>query len=515
MRKLIVLLLLVFLLVGCEVKYPNENNTLKDGMPLDLTSFEVKGEWLTGDDIFDISKDDVDKLFKRSSEFGVTDVYLLVKGTKGKLSCMNSNVALGKSDYDGRDILQEAITSAHKYGIRLNAWISVCNDELYQQTFNESGNYHYIRGYDNSWINPKNEGYRTYLKSLLEELITNYDIDGVSFDYLRYNHVCNGWSNEDIQGMIDSSSDTVTEKELKELLNKTFYDEEKDSEYLFNEYLNGNSAAKAIAKYRQDNIINLENYLVNIIKNANDELLISRTLSIEDTINYFGELHYGITYNGEYSLCDYVLPMLYTNEYGLTSSWIESSIKSLASSGYKSIVPIIQSYYPATSKDMILDTEAVRNLLNDPKYQKNIKGISYFRINTYSYADVTYYDSFKALKVDVYNTLKELEYDYIIIELQEGLRADLAFIEKGFKENASIIITDNGTKVILSCLTLNEDLSNLQFESSPVLSALSNGSFNIVIDGEVSMDKPLAVVRVFAGNESRALHSYTYVPVIE
>lgn len=513
MKKWLILLPLILLsLVGCIEITPNTSNTLVDGKPVDLTCCEVKGEWLYCDDIIDMGEDAADKIFARSASNGVTDVYLLVKGTRGRISFLNSNTALDKVDYDGRDLLQEAIASAHKYGIRLNAWVSVCSDDLYKQHFTNSGNYHFVRGYDNSWINPNDEGYRTYLCSLLTELVNNYDIDGVCFDYLRYNHVCNGWSNSDIQGMISSTDQEVTESDIKELINKTFYDSDTDSEYIFNQYREGNPAALAIAKYRQKSIKSLEDLLVNTIKEADPSLIVSRTLSLESTELIRGELHYGLLYSGTTSLCDYVIPMTYTTDYYTESSWITSSLIRLVDNGYKHVVPALQSYYPTTSTNVVNDTEAVRVLLNNDDYKDAVMGMSYFRIGTYSYAKISYYERLNTLKFDVTNALADYDYNIIKIDLQDGLKAKEVKLVEGLNDDASVIIQNDGKTVLLVVSSFDDNSLELSIATSPLLLANSSCLFDIEVEGNVDLNGVLALVSVFAENESRALHSFMHVP---
>lgn len=74
---------------------------------------------------------------------------------------------------------------------------------------------------DNNIINPYDEGYRAYMCDLVTELVTNYGIDGLHFDYIRYNHAANGWGETDIASLEAMGADI---DHLKELIDASFYD---------------------------------------------------------------------------------------------------------------------------------------------------------------------------------------------------------------------------------------------------------------------------------------------------
>jgi len=93
------------------------------------------------------------------------------------------------------DPLQFAIEEAHKRGLAIHAWINVvqvfAGSELNVMTNPE----HIIQKKpqwiieDNSksyWLNPGLPEVREYISNLIQELVKNYDVDGVQLDYIRY-----------------------------------------------------------------------------------------------------------------------------------------------------------------------------------------------------------------------------------------------------------------------------------------------------------------------------------------
>ena len=132
-------------------------------------SDSIVGEWMWGSTIADLGTDGAEKIMARCAEMGVTDVYLLVKGTAGKLGYLNTQYkdALSRTN---RDVLQEAIDAAHPRGIRIHAWICSMEDENYKAKHPEAGMWHYIRARDNNRINLYDEGYVKYMSTIAAEL---------------------------------------------------------------------------------------------------------------------------------------------------------------------------------------------------------------------------------------------------------------------------------------------------------------------------------------------------------
>lgn len=160
--------------------------------------FGIVGEWMWASDLYDATEKQTQVIFDRFEEMGVTDIYLLVKGTNGTVYFNNTETALAKA-YPDRDILAEAIELAHARGIRLHAWITSANDKAYKTAYPDEGLYHFVRGRDNDIVNIASENFIQYMEALMTELAENYEIDDASIRlYPATIIICNGWGPEDI-----------------------------------------------------------------------------------------------------------------------------------------------------------------------------------------------------------------------------------------------------------------------------------------------------------------------------
>ena len=77
-------------------------------------------KWIWGGTVAELGTDGAEIIASRCSDEGITDLYLLLKGTGGKLSYLKTQYSdiLSRND---RDVLQETIDAAHKRGIRVHA----------------------------------------------------------------------------------------------------------------------------------------------------------------------------------------------------------------------------------------------------------------------------------------------------------------------------------------------------------------------------------------------------------
>ncbi|MFQ6618308.1 MAG: family 10 glycosylhydrolase, partial [Fidelibacterota bacterium] len=101
----------------------------------------------------------------------------------------------------GWDPLSTAIREAHRRGLKLHAWINVfpgwrgvekpkvdsqlliSNPGWFMEDINGNKmplNYHYV------WLSPTIPQVRNYLFQIVSEILENYNVDGIHFDYIRY-----------------------------------------------------------------------------------------------------------------------------------------------------------------------------------------------------------------------------------------------------------------------------------------------------------------------------------------
>lgn len=100
----------------------------------------------------------------------------------------------GKYDQNpGYDPLQFAIEEAHKRGMELHAWVVTIPCFKIQQA-KAMGSRSVLRTHhtlclrhaEQYYLDPGQPGTEDYLSDICREIVTNYDIDGLHFDYIRY-----------------------------------------------------------------------------------------------------------------------------------------------------------------------------------------------------------------------------------------------------------------------------------------------------------------------------------------
>jgi len=466
--------------------------------------FEIVGEWVWGEDIYNLGADTV---IGRCAQMGVTDIYLLVKGTGGKLSFLNTRYPEATSRTD-RDVLQECIDVAHAAGIRVHAWMVTVEDSNYKANNPEAGMYHYIRARDNDRINPYDAGYRTYMSNLVTDLVSNYDIDGLHLDYIRYNHLCNGWSDTDFANLAAMGANV---ENIKYMIDKTFYadrlpaGESVDANYIFKMLANGDKDATIAAQYRRNNIVDFAKLLVNTAKAIKPDLIMSAAVMPEGGVasgsagsanTGFADLHYGQNYTDAAGIYDYIAPMAYTASYGTGPDWFAGIAKYAASVG-NGVVMGTQSYYPSVSADLMAEIEATRALLP----MEGILGIVHFRHSQFSY--VKFATDMAAGEMDVHaiNTYASGGFNWLRIEAAEGVTFTGAQYLNGFNAEAPITIAPDGSYILFGY----EDISGT------VLPTLAEGDLRITFTGRpTDPNGRIAIGRVYiVSNESRAYSAYT------
>lgn len=90
---------------------------------------------------------------------GITDIFVLMKGTSGTLNY---------------GIIDQAILACSDKGIRVHAWM-ICFKDYGMNT--------------NGWVDQKNEAYQAYLLGIVQNLANRQYLSGIHLDYVRYSGV--------------------------------------------------------------------------------------------------------------------------------------------------------------------------------------------------------------------------------------------------------------------------------------------------------------------------------------
>lgn len=247
----------------------------------------------------------------------VTDIYFLTKGLNGS-TAFHGEDAPHDSE---RDLLQELIEAAHEKNIKVHAWFTSASDSNYKKLYPESGRCHYANGKDCGLISLADEGYINYMKKITTDLCTRYDIDGIHLDYIRYNHMVYGWSEEDLARYAANGADAVR---LKAMVADVYDNHDGDITPLLDAYRAGDKDLIAFAKTRRADVWNFASEITKTARCVNPNLTLSAALMPEGayTDHAFADLHYGQNYEDAAKLYDYVLPMAYSQAYEKGGEWV-------------------------------------------------------------------------------------------------------------------------------------------------------------------------------------------------
>jgi uncharacterized lipoprotein YddW (UPF0748 family) len=182
---------------------------LWEGYPTDRpqASSEVRAMWLDRGTIVRAgSEKNLAKVLDSLAAAGINTVFL--ETVNAGYPIYPSQVAPEQNpQIQGWDPLKSAIKLAHERGMELHAWVWIfaAGNQRHNLLLNQPASYPGPvlskhpdwAGYDNRgqtipltqtkpFFDPANPEVRRYLIALLEEIATNYEVDGIQLDYIRY-----------------------------------------------------------------------------------------------------------------------------------------------------------------------------------------------------------------------------------------------------------------------------------------------------------------------------------------
>ena len=325
-----------------------------------------------------------DAVVTRCKRAGVTDIYFLTKGLSGTASCRSDIVPMDCE----RDLLGELLEAAHAVGIRVHAWFTSASDVVYKDKHPESGRYHYIKGRDQGLISLADEGYIAYMADFTRELCSAYPIDGLHLDYIRYNHLIYGWSEEDKARYAAEGADIA---HLTAMMDRAFCNEE-GPDIFFEAYRQGDESVHALARARRKDVVHFATTLTRIAREASPGIILSAALMPEGAYEdiAFADVHYGQNYEDAAKLYDYALPMAYSQAYGKDSAWVRDVALGTMARGMQTIVGV-HAYEGGTGETLAAD---IAGLADVP-----VAGVCLFREGATALAFLT------EGGVDLYNPL--------------------------------------------------------------------------------------------------------------
>lgn len=168
---------------------------------------EVRAMWLDrGTIVRAKSESDLIGLFDRMAKAGINTIFF--ETINSGYTIYPSNIAPQQNPLvKGWDPLKAATKLAHERGIELHAWVwtfaavnqrhneilgfprnylgpVLAKNPDWAMTDHEGSRFHYTSG--KVFLDPANLEVQEYLNSLLSEIATKYDVDGIHLDYIRY-----------------------------------------------------------------------------------------------------------------------------------------------------------------------------------------------------------------------------------------------------------------------------------------------------------------------------------------
>lgn len=186
---------LLLLNTSCNKKTSQGNNNIEE----QKTESVMKGVWVTNvasDALF--SRDKINETVQICKKSGITDIYVVTWNGgytlyPSKIMSEELGIPIMKR-FEGRDPLKEIIEEGHKNGIKVHAWFEFGFASSHRDStggpllrkhpewkaIDNEGNL--VSKNDFQWMNAINPEVQNFVKSLVLEVVQNYDVDGVQGD---------------------------------------------------------------------------------------------------------------------------------------------------------------------------------------------------------------------------------------------------------------------------------------------------------------------------------------------
>lgn len=337
-------------------------NVLSATAEISVSDF-INGVWLWGGTVYDSGTNGAARIMAAYAASGITDVYLLVKGNAG--SCAwNTSVPGATRSHSDRDVLRECCTAAAPYGIRIHCWMMAARDDNYLSKHSDAAYYHFRCGTTDEvirYVNLRNTGYINYTKSLVSEILANYNVAGIHFDTIRYGALYYDWGAETRSLLLGTYGLTKAQYNaaVKALcVNGSYkYTTNSNGYYIYSS--SGTSAsgrsltdaislndgsdlaigAKAVYNMRTDTVKNFVSQVSSVAGNS----VISCATMPECATSKSSTLIYGQDSAKLGTVTDYICPMSYDLDYGASASWVKTIAKNIAATG-ANVVAGIEAY---------------------------------------------------------------------------------------------------------------------------------------------------------------------------
>ncbi len=310
------------------------------------------------------AKAQIDMHFRTMNELGINTVFFMVKSPNGRAyykskilkPILNSDYVTNQNSKNQFDVLEYVIQKCCQYGMAVHPYINIFAEQGYFLEENPSFAEKDSKGKPYCWSSPAVKEVQDRILSVIEEIVTNYKVDGIQLDRIRY---------EDIYGGFNDTSVS---------LYKSQYGKDpslKDADFMkFKKQLITDFVASAVKK----------------VKSINPQLSVSAAVfhSPKTAENVVQDFAKWIDIEG----FDALYTMSYTNNNTSFNQFLKdnSAIFNGKNSKTKLIIGV-GAYYKDMTPEIL--KEQVKTALQD----KNVSGICYF--SAYNLFEDRFFNAFK------------------------------------------------------------------------------------------------------------------------
>ena len=140
------------------------------------------------------AKSQIDLHFRTMKKMGINRVFFLVKNPNGRVyykskilkPILNSDFVTNNNDENSWDVLEYVIKKSRENSIKIYPYINVFAESGYYLKENPSFAEKSVYGGKYEWASPAIKEVKERVVSIVEEIVKNYDIDGIQLDRIRY-----------------------------------------------------------------------------------------------------------------------------------------------------------------------------------------------------------------------------------------------------------------------------------------------------------------------------------------
>ncbi len=499
---------------------------------------EIIGDWLWTSTV---ETRGATTLMDEYAKAGITDVYVLVKGTGGKVG-WNSSVS-GTSRSYSYDMLQTVISAAKPHGIRVHPWIMAGHDDHYVTNIDSGAiAWHFRYGDSGSdgnggtitrRINLRNTAYINYMKQLVAELCT-YDIAGIHLDTIRYGGYYYDWGQTARDLLLTKYGITIDQYNAAtaamcvtadyNYVTKTGTTAGYNNGASYTYYAFGSKSstditgndlatvlsdpsygdayigAHAFLKMRTDSV----NGFIDEMRSVMGDKVLSCAIMPEPIGDVFETFQYGQDINSLASRTDYVTPMVYstvytTNKQGAYDpTWVAEKARILAESGCN-MVPGVQAFtedgYSSSANELNAEIPLYMEVAKAANAAGKGKALGYafFRASYMTLGNANY--DAETNKVSMFvNNQQSSANTKLVYKMQNGMTCTSVTNLSGFTSGTSATISSDGKTV------------TFYNNGSSVLAGYGDGTFTMAVTGTASDTH--GVAQLFAYTSSGLTNSF-------